>query len=134
MEEVSKEVLERIVTARQEKKYSQYNMADFLGMHQSNYMRIERGQTRITLDLFMKIAAILDKPAVWFFATADLQEKGATPVAEPNPPYEVKKHNKINIEIEGDDDFLEEFLRKIAKKKNINDTKNATAKKQESDK
>ena len=45
---------------REKKLISQKSMADQLFMTQSSYSRIETGKTQITLDIFVKISAILE--------------------------------------------------------------------------
>lgn len=47
-----------IRTIRLEKRYSQYYMADILGISQNSYCLLENGQTKASLDRVIQIAAI----------------------------------------------------------------------------
>ena len=50
------EILNRIKETRKKKGLSLENMADVLGMSDSNYRKIEKNQTRLSLKDFLKIA------------------------------------------------------------------------------
>lgn len=51
---------ERIKLLRLMKNYTQKYMADELGLDVTNYSRLERGESAITIERLQKIAAILD--------------------------------------------------------------------------
>ncbi len=55
-----KELLEKIRNLRLAKGYTQEYMAEKIGIDTVNYGRIERGQTKITMDRFFKICEILE--------------------------------------------------------------------------
>ena len=50
------EILKRIKETRKKKGLTLENMADVLGMSDSNYRKIEKNQTRLSLKDFLKIA------------------------------------------------------------------------------
>ena len=52
-------ILEKIRLARTAKKISQQEVADYLYITQSSYAKIERGESRLGLDHFLKIADYL---------------------------------------------------------------------------
>lgn len=52
-------ILENIRLARTAKKISQQEVADYLYITQSSYAKIERGESRLGLDHFLKIADYL---------------------------------------------------------------------------
>ncbi len=55
-----KEILERIKNHRLEKGYSQEFTAESLGISQNSYHKIEKGQTKLTLETFLSIASFLN--------------------------------------------------------------------------
>jgi len=60
-------VFEKIRIVRQTKEYSQEYMAEKLKIDTANYGRIERGQTKLTIDKLQTIAQILNVPPILFF-------------------------------------------------------------------
>ncbi|WP_338760128.1 helix-turn-helix transcriptional regulator [Bernardetia sp. ABR2-2B] len=52
----------KIAYLRKEKKLSQTEIAELLGMSQNAYGRIERGETKLTIDRVKEIATILKVP------------------------------------------------------------------------
>lgn len=54
-------VLDRIVKRRKELKISQKDIAHRLNLSQASYTKIEKGETKLSLDRFFIIAQILDK-------------------------------------------------------------------------
>lgn len=54
-------VLDRIVKRRKELKISQEDIAHRLNLSQASYKKIEKGETKLTLDRQFVIAQILDK-------------------------------------------------------------------------
>ena len=44
------------------KKYTQKYVADCLGLSLNGYARIERGFSKMNIEMIFKIAAVLDKP------------------------------------------------------------------------
>ncbi len=62
------EIHDKIRTVRQSKGYTQDFIADKIGIDTVNYGRIERGQAKLTIDRFIKIAEILETPPELFFA------------------------------------------------------------------
>ncbi len=61
------EIHEKIRTIRQSKGLTQDNVADEIGIDTVNYGRIERGQAKLTMDRFIKIAEILQISPTLFF-------------------------------------------------------------------
>lgn len=55
-------VMERIVKRREEKGYSLENMANELGLSLSAYNKIEKQQTKLTLERLLQIRIILEIP------------------------------------------------------------------------
>ena len=53
-------ILDTLRKARMKKKLSQENIADHLGITQSSYAKIEKGQTHLTLHNLLKICGCLD--------------------------------------------------------------------------
>lgn len=52
-------VLQNIITSRKQKGLSQEYMAKQLGVNASNYSKLERGETRITVERLFQIARVL---------------------------------------------------------------------------
>ncbi len=52
-------VLQNIITSRKQKGLSQEYMAQQLGVNASNYSKLERGETRITVERLFQIARVL---------------------------------------------------------------------------
>ncbi len=52
----------KIAYLRKEKKLSQTEIAEILGISQNSYSRIERGETKLTIDRIKEIATILKIP------------------------------------------------------------------------
>ncbi|WP_338814993.1 helix-turn-helix domain-containing protein [Bernardetia sp. Wsw4-3y2] len=52
----------KIAYLRKEKKLSQTEIAEILGISQNAYSRIERGETKLTIDRIKEIATILKVP------------------------------------------------------------------------
>lgn len=55
-----KEILERIKNLRLEKGYTQEFMAHKIGLSSVGYHKIEKGQTKLTLETFLEIASFLN--------------------------------------------------------------------------
>ena len=66
MESIEK-FLGKLKEARKEKGYSHENMAHELDISQGAYTNIENNSLKLTIERFLKIAAILDKPTYYFF-------------------------------------------------------------------
>lgn len=60
-------VLERIRIARKEKGYSHEIMAEELGLSQSAYSNIENNRAGLTIERFLQISEVLQKPTHFFF-------------------------------------------------------------------
>jgi len=58
--ELRREIGKRIKTARQTKELNQSDLAKILGMHRSNFSRIEKGDVMPTAKTLIKIKEILD--------------------------------------------------------------------------
>ena len=56
------EILRKIKEIRKQKGYSLENMATELGISESGYRKIENNQTTLSLEKFIRIAAILNVP------------------------------------------------------------------------
>lgn len=54
------ELHERIKELRTQKRYSQYDMAEMLGIGQSTYLQIEKGNTELTISRLIQIANVLE--------------------------------------------------------------------------
>ncbi len=65
------EILEKIRTLRLSKGYTQEYMAEKLSIDPVNYGRLERGQSKLTIDRFLKICKILEVDPVYFFSHQD---------------------------------------------------------------
>ena len=55
-----KEIGERIKNLREENGYSQTQVANYLGIDQSNLSKIERGERKFKLDLLKKLCSLYD--------------------------------------------------------------------------
>ncbi|MBX9448706.1 MAG: helix-turn-helix domain-containing protein [Taibaiella sp.] len=60
-------MLEKIKDARKEKGFSHENMAFELGISQAAYSNIEKNSAKLTLERFLKMTEILEKPVYYFF-------------------------------------------------------------------
>ena len=67
LSDIRMKIHEKIRLVRQSKGYTQEYVADKLHIDTVNYGRIERGQTNITIDRFIKLCEILDTKAISFF-------------------------------------------------------------------
>jgi transcriptional regulator with XRE-family HTH domain len=68
-----KEILDKIRAIRLEKGYTQEYIASKLGIDPVNYGRLERGQSKLTLERFIQICKILDVPPATFFNGGEQQ-------------------------------------------------------------
>lgn len=55
-----KKVLDKIAKRRKKKGYSYENMAEDLGLTPSGYRKIEKGETKLSVERLFQIAAALD--------------------------------------------------------------------------
>ena len=66
MKELQK-ILDRIVSSRKDKRYTQAEVAARLGLERSTYARKELGMIPITLEEMLLIADLLELPVTSFF-------------------------------------------------------------------
>jgi predicted transcriptional regulator len=59
--EAEYKIIEEIITARQEKKLTQKDLAELVGTRQSNISRLESGNYNPTLEFLNKIARAIGK-------------------------------------------------------------------------
>jgi transcriptional regulator with XRE-family HTH domain len=75
---------EKIRKYRYEKSFSQEFMAHKMGIGQSTYQKIESGETKISVERLMEIAAILEQPFEKFLNTehklADSPQAASLPI------------------------------------------------------
>lgn len=55
-----KKILDKIAKRRKKKGYSYENMAEDLGLTSSGYRKIEKGETKLSVERLFQIAAVLD--------------------------------------------------------------------------
>ena len=60
LKELRKQIIDKIVVVRTEKGITQMKLAEMLGTHRSNISRLEKGEHNPSLDMLLKIAAVLD--------------------------------------------------------------------------
>lgn len=60
---------------RQERKLTQSELADLVGVNQATISKIERGSEAVTLDLVFRVAAALNVPAGLLFELPELHER-----------------------------------------------------------
>ena len=65
------QINQRIVTLRRERGIKQSELAEKIGISQTNMSNIERGRTGITLDNLLKIRAVLGCKMADFFVGID---------------------------------------------------------------
>jgi transcriptional regulator with XRE-family HTH domain len=85
--------LDAIKAIRNLKSYSQEYMAICLGMSQKNYSKIERGETRLTVDCLEKIAEI------FAMQVTEVLQYDHEP-ASPNDTFEKLEERVANVEHE----------------------------------
>ena len=68
MKELQK-ILDRIVSSRKDKRYTQAEVAARLGLERSTYARKELGMIPITLEEMLLIADLLELPVTSFFVS-----------------------------------------------------------------
>ena len=73
----------RIRKLREQKDYTQQNMADELGLSHSAYSKIERGQTDPSVGRLGEIAKILEVDVTYFFQEPSVINK----IDDPNKTY-----------------------------------------------
>lgn len=66
MEKIEK-VRKKIKHIRLEKKLTQQNLADELGISQKSFMHIEKGKSKLKVEILLQLAKILDKKVTDFF-------------------------------------------------------------------
>ena len=74
----TKQVLENIITIRNTKGYSQDYVATKLGMKQSGYALIEKGERRLQFELLEQIAIIFEMNILDVITYPDKYEKAGT--------------------------------------------------------
>lgn len=93
--------IENIKRVRDNKRVSQTDMAEKLGIAQNNYGRIERGLTELTVDRLYKIAEILE------VSVADLLE---IPIITPaNNYYDIKELLRENEQLKDKGQILDKI-------------------------
>lgn len=55
-------ILEKITQKRSQKGYTYENMADDLGLTPSGYRKIEKGETKLSVEKMLQISTVLDIP------------------------------------------------------------------------
>ena len=55
-------ILEKITQKRSQKGYTYENMADDLGLTPSGYRKIEKGETKLSVEKMFQISTVLDIP------------------------------------------------------------------------
>ena len=78
------ELGKRILTAREEKKMNQEQLASAIGCSQSALSNYEKGKRQIYLSQLEKIAETLEKPLNYFLENLDQQSDKAEPVTNEN--------------------------------------------------
>ena len=69
---------ERIRYAREKAGFTQRGFADLVNLSQANWSKIERGKTRITIDLLEKVNSILKLDINYYFGTVNYKEAHVT--------------------------------------------------------
>jgi transcriptional regulator with XRE-family HTH domain len=96
-------VTHRIRKLREQKDYSQQNMADELGLSLSAYNKIERGVTDTSVNRLAAIAKILEVDVIYFFQ----DQPTSTKVEE--------RHNPIGYASKSDIEELTSIINKMQK-------------------
>jgi len=78
------ELGKRILTAREEKKMNQEQLASAIGCSQSALSNYEKGKRQIYLSQLEKIAETLEKPLNYFLENLDQQSDKAEPSINEN--------------------------------------------------
>jgi len=81
------ELGKRILTAREEKKMNQEQLAGAIGCSQSALSNYEKGKRQIYLSQLEKIAETLEKPLNYFLENLDQQSDKAEPAANENDVF-----------------------------------------------
>jgi transcriptional regulator with XRE-family HTH domain len=91
-------ISKRIKQIREEKGYTQQQMADLINMHRSNYSKMESGQREISIDALQKVAK-------HFSLTLDelVNAKGKIPVEEKSEDKTTIEQVKLINELDPDD-------------------------------
>lgn len=63
----AKEICQRIRTIRELRGINQSDIAEALGVTQSSYAKMEKGQTKISLNRFIQIVDFLESDPAFFF-------------------------------------------------------------------
>jgi transcriptional regulator with XRE-family HTH domain len=63
----AQEICQRIRGLRQVRQIKQSELAEALGLSQSSYAKMEKGQTKLSLDRFIQIMNYLDTDPQFFF-------------------------------------------------------------------
>ncbi|QNR22623.1 helix-turn-helix domain-containing protein [Croceimicrobium hydrocarbonivorans] len=88
----AEEICKRIRNLRELRRINQAEIANHLGITQSSYAKMERGQTKISLDRFVEIVDYLDADPLFFFKEIN------SPSQKPNRPYRQNNQNRSQWE------------------------------------
>ena len=69
------QILDRIISSRKEKEYTQAEVSARLGLARSTYARKELGNIPLTLDELLLIADFLRLPVISFFISGTKKKK-----------------------------------------------------------
>ena len=70
-----KKILDKIAKRRKKKGYSYENMAEDLGLTPSGYRKIEKGETKLSVERMLQIATVLDLSVSKLFDIEESPEK-----------------------------------------------------------
>lgn len=105
---------EKIRNYRLLRGLSQQNMADELNLTLAGYSKIERGETELTINRLMRIAAILD------FNITDVLSEDKSVMAEPQASYGIELSIAV-VKLNNDLCNLKEEINQL--KKEVNELK-----------
>lgn len=75
-EEQRQEICQRIRELRREKKYSQKDLAEILGLERSSYAYYELGRVQISIDVLCTLTQLYDVTADYILGISDERNPG----------------------------------------------------------
>lgn len=71
MDKLRKTITKRLKLAREEKLFTQGDVAEYLGIERASYTQIELGRNMLTVDNLVKISRIFEKPVTYFLGLGE---------------------------------------------------------------
>ena len=119
----TKEILKRLRDLREEMFLKQEDLARYLGIDRTTYIRKEKGYIPITTDEWLKLARAMEKDLAYFFRS-DNASHGKEVVSEGKEKILLRLYRALSLEEKQDLVTCLRLVLKGVKRKEVRDTIN----------